>query len=902
LLRPGPVLPPPLLAAVGALAGVLAVSLLGAPARAAPAAVTERLGNGLTLIVLPDGGAPADAGAVHVELWYRAGNRDDPPGRPGLVHLVAHLFERGTRHHGDRAYRSQLLAAGASIAPLETGPDYTRFAVTAPASELERVLWLESSRMGWIFDRPGVRSAVADERAVIAHERARDHARPAGAAGGAAGGTPGATPDEVERCYDRSFGPDNAVLVLAGDVEPARARQLVSRYFGTLPPGRPPARPPVDADPAPLSPDGGHAGGGGAPGALVVAWPSAAAYADGEAALEVAAEYLGGGPRPRLVRRLVDELRLARRIGVRQTGGEQRGRFEIAAELVPGADARAALAALDAELAAVRGGKPGAIDAAELAGARARVRTQRLLALASPAGRARLHARYRVLAGDAGFLRRDLERLAAVDGAVVAAVLADRLRDEARVVLAGGTRTGPAHAPEAAPAPAAVAAAASSAAPAPPRRSPDAAFRARPPEPASASAPARRGRAGRPRRAPPPVERFQLPEGLPVALIHAPDARLVRAELVISAGEAEDGPGAGGAAAATAAPGAHQAAALLATARRRPDQAPALEQLARLGALGETRVSPRAIHLTMVLPPADLGRAAALWRVALDPARWTGPAAELAAARASFTAQCRADRATLVLAGDVSPAAARAAFAGLVPRPPPARPARRPARAPRPLAAAPAAAPAGRTRLVLRDRPGAATVEVRLGATGVGPGSRDRAALLVTHQLLAGELGRLDRRLRLEKGWALSVGGVPGVGPGRWTLEATLSAAQAAPGVRELLRAVALLAAGEVTEAEVARARGTLIHRRPVERANPFALAQLVAEQEASGHDPGDLAAAAPGLAAVGTAEVTRVARAYLAPDRATLTVTGDRRRLEPALEELGLEPARPTAPAAAMR
>jgi zinc protease len=253
-----------------------------------------------------------------------------------------------------------------------------------------------------------------------------------------------------------------------------------------------------------------------------------------------------------------------------------------------------------------------------------------------------------------------------------------------------------------------------------------------------------------------------------------------------------------------------------------------------------------------------------------------------------------------VLAGDVSAADARRAFAGLLPRRSPLRPPRRPARAaPRPASPAATAAAPARPRVVLRDRPGAVDVQLRLAATGVGPGSRDHAAMLVTSQLLGGELGRLDRLLRLEKGWALSVRAQTAVGPGRWTLEATLPAAQITPGLREMLRAIALVASGGVTEAEVARARSTLARRLQVEQGSPLALAQALASQAAAGAGSIDLAAGPRALAAVGPAEVTRIARSYLAPERATLVVTGDRRRVEPALEALGLEPARaPDAPA----
>ena len=77
-----------------------------------------------------------------------------------MAHLLAHVIDRGTRHVGDRAHAEQLLAAGATGLAADPMFDYTRFAVTVPAGALERVLWLESSRMGFAFERPDPGSAT----------------------------------------------------------------------------------------------------------------------------------------------------------------------------------------------------------------------------------------------------------------------------------------------------------------------------------------------------------------------------------------------------------------------------------------------------------------------------------------------------------------------------------------------------------------------------------------------------------------------------------------------------------------------------------------------------------------------------------------------------------------------
>ena len=117
---------------------------------------------------------------------------------------------------------------------------------------------------------------------------------------------------------------------------------------------------------------------------------------------------------------------LARRVSVRQVGLAGAGQFEIAIELTSASAAThaAAVAMAVAKVEALLGDlRAGRIDAEALAGARNRLRTRRLAELETPAGRAQRLARYQVLAGDAGYLRRDLERLAAVDAPALQAVV-----------------------------------------------------------------------------------------------------------------------------------------------------------------------------------------------------------------------------------------------------------------------------------------------------------------------------------------------------------------------------------------------------------------------------------------------------------------------------------------------
>jgi zinc protease len=375
------------------------------------------------------------------------------------------VIDRGTRHVGDRAHAQHLLAAGATGLAADPMFDYTRFAATVPAGALERLLWLESSRMGFAFERPDPGSATRlasglfpaltailnDERGAMAQERAQRPAAeqmvaaarrvlhgpmspygrdPVGEAGLSA-----VTRPELRRAYDDAYDPRRAVLVISGGVAPAQALRLVRRYFAPLATLSPAPRPiPIVPD----TPAGARTvdlPGLAGPPRLLLAWPAAAAFADGEAALEVTAELLGGGPRPLLARALAG---LARRVSVRQVGLAGAGQFEIALELTSAGAAVPARARVDGLMGELRAGR---IDAEALAGARNRLRTRRLAELETPAGRAQRLARYHVLAGDAGYLRRDLERLAAVDARTLQLVVAARLHDDQRVIVTGGIKS-----------------------------------------------------------------------------------------------------------------------------------------------------------------------------------------------------------------------------------------------------------------------------------------------------------------------------------------------------------------------------------------------------------------------------------------------------------------------------
>ena len=126
-----------------------------------------RLANGLEVILHPDHRVPI----VHVEVWYKVGSKDEAPGKTGFAHLFEHMMFQGTKHIPEDAFFQYLGQAGASARNGSTSMDRTNYFETLPAAQLELGLWLESSRMGFLLQRPSFRETFANQRDVVKNER-----------------------------------------------------------------------------------------------------------------------------------------------------------------------------------------------------------------------------------------------------------------------------------------------------------------------------------------------------------------------------------------------------------------------------------------------------------------------------------------------------------------------------------------------------------------------------------------------------------------------------------------------------------------------------------------------------------------------------------------------------------
>ena len=351
---------------------VSAVALAGArPARVSaqsagvPLAVPYTqftLPNGLHVILHEDHTVPQ----VSVNVWYHVGSGREKPGRTGFAHLFEHLMFEGSGHVKEGDFDNFLEAAGGNNNG-STNTDRTNYWITVPSNALELALFLESDRMGYLLDVVSP-ELINGQRDVVKNERRQGvENAPYGQAGvrlselvwpddhpyhwptiGYMEDLTAATHQDVVDFFKTYYVPGNASLVVAGDIDVAKTRALVEKWFADVKPGT--FVPPIDAPPAVLTavkretledrvqfPR------------LYLAWITPAQFGPGDADLDLVAQVLTGGKNSRLYKRLVFDLQIAQNVFASQRSGALGSTFQIVvtAKPAPGAEPKGPQAMID---------------------------------------------------------------------------------------------------------------------------------------------------------------------------------------------------------------------------------------------------------------------------------------------------------------------------------------------------------------------------------------------------------------------------------------------------------------------------------------------------------------------------------------------------------------------------
>jgi len=356
------------LALSAALAGVVAIPLSAQAKPAAASAAVDipyeefTLPNGLRVLVHTDRKAPI----VAVNLWYHVGSKDEPAGRSGFAHLFEHLMFNGSEN-APGEYFTPFEAAGATDMNGTTNTDRTNYFENVPTTALDMALWMESDRMGHLLGAIDQKT-LDEQRGVVQNEKRQGENQPYGQLReivsrtmypqghpyhhttiGSMNDLNEASLDDVKTWFRTWYGPNNTVLVLAGDIDLATAKEKVGKYFADIPATPTMAQPKVDV--AVLAANGRTELEDKVPQVLVQRMWNVPQVGDKEAdLLDLASQVLGGSASSRLDERLVHRDKLVDSVSTSNYGSQLAGSFSIRAMVKQGVDPARVEAVIDEEL------------------------------------------------------------------------------------------------------------------------------------------------------------------------------------------------------------------------------------------------------------------------------------------------------------------------------------------------------------------------------------------------------------------------------------------------------------------------------------------------------------------------------------------------------------------------
>lgn len=301
-----------------------------------------QLANGLQVILHEDHTIPV----VHTNIWYRVGSCNEQVGRTGFAHLFEHLMFEGSGHVREGEFDRLLESVGGSN-NASTSSDRTNYYCSVPSCALELPLFLESDRMGFLLDSMSP-NVVDAQRDVVKNEMRQSYLnRPYGRIWmelprllypkdhpynwpviGSMEDLSAAGYQDVVDFFKKFYLPNNASLVIAGDIDPVETKALVEKWFGEIKPG--PEVTKVGAEPVKLE------------GIVkktiedkvalplrMQVWPTPPLYAKGDADMDVLASILAGGKNSRLYKRLVYELEIAQAVSAMQSSSNLGSFFAV---------------------------------------------------------------------------------------------------------------------------------------------------------------------------------------------------------------------------------------------------------------------------------------------------------------------------------------------------------------------------------------------------------------------------------------------------------------------------------------------------------------------------------------------------------------------------------------------
>ena len=403
-----------------------------------------QLPNGLTVLVHEDHSDPI----VYVDVTYHVGSAREQQGRSGFAHFFEHMMFQGSKHVADEQHFKIITDAGGTLNG-STNTDRTNYFETVPAGQLEKMLWLEADRMGFLLDSVTQRKFEV-QRATVKNERGQryDNA-PYGLVGEKTGEAlyPQGHPyswttigyiedlnrvdvNDLKRFYMRWYGPNNAVLTVAGNVNTEKVMKLVEKYFGPIQRG--PEVLPQKVAPFKLTENRyiSYEDNVKFP-SLNYAFPTVDIKHKDDAALDVLARILSGSQGSPFYKAFIESGKAASAITY-QYSRELAGQFQFVIRANPNTP----LADIDKEVrkALDEWEKKGVSDD-DLVKFRAHYKSDLYNRLSTVQGKgAKLAADY-TLMNDAGYLKKEIERYMSVSKADVMRVYTTYIKNKPAVIL-----------------------------------------------------------------------------------------------------------------------------------------------------------------------------------------------------------------------------------------------------------------------------------------------------------------------------------------------------------------------------------------------------------------------------------------------------------------------------------
>lgn len=406
------------------------------------------LSNGLTVILHEDHSTPT----VSVNTYYHVGSGHEKPGRTGFAHLFEHVMFEGSGNVPEGKFDEWLEAAGGDNNG-STNTDRTNYYEDIPSNALELALFLDSDRMGFLLDDMS-QAKLDGQRDVVKNERRQSYEnRPYGLAYitisenlyppnhpyhwptiGSMENLSAASLQDVIDFFRTYYVPNNASLVIAGDIDPKKTRRLVEKWFGHIPAGNPVD--PIDAPPAFLTeekritledkvqlPR------------FYMTWHSPRMFAPGDAEMDLLSSILTQGKNSRLYKRLVYDLQIAQDVSSFQSSGALSSSFHIVATAKAGHTLTELETVIQEEIDRIKQSAPSQREVQRAVNQFEASFLNRLESIGGFGGKADLLNNYFMRTGNPDYFQEDLGRYKQIDPNDIQSVATTYLSNEARVVL-----------------------------------------------------------------------------------------------------------------------------------------------------------------------------------------------------------------------------------------------------------------------------------------------------------------------------------------------------------------------------------------------------------------------------------------------------------------------------------